>query len=171
MVDEKTIKETLALLKVTYPNALKDIDKQTALLMIQVWARDFKDIPKELFTKAINNIRNKNKFFPSVADIKEEIAKIQVSNVPEAEDEWKEVIRAVGRYGSYRQVEALKNLKPYTAKIVGYIGYQRICMAESDEQIWNKKEFVSEYNALKDKEIISLQIGSKERLMLEQKDV
>lgn len=159
MVDEKTIKETLTLLKVTYPNALKDLDKQTALVMIQVWTRDFKDTNKEQFLKAINNIRNKSKYFPSIAEIKEEIAKMQVVEVPEAEDEWQEVLKMVRKYGSYRQEDALAELKPYTAKIVSYIGYQRICMAESDEQIWNKKEFIAEYNSLVDKIVENLQIG------------
>ena len=167
MVDEKTIKETLTLLKVTYPNALKEIDRDTALLMIKIWTNDFKDTNKELFLKAINNIRNKNKFFPSIADIKEEIAKMQVSNIPDAEDEWQEVINAVRKFGSYREQDALASLQPYTAKIVGYIGYYRICTSGADEQTWNKKEFIAEYNALKDREIIGLQIGEKERLMLE----
>jgi len=167
MVDEKIIKETLALLKVTYPSALKDIDKETALLMIKVWTKDFKETNKELFLQAINNIRSKNKFFPSIADIKEEIAKMQVSNIPDGEEEWQEVLKAVRRYGSYGQEDALGSLKPYTAKIVGYIGYQKICMSTPDEQTWNKKEFIAEYNSLKDKEIINLQIGEKERLMID----
>ena len=102
-------------------------------------------VPKELFLKAINNIRSKNKFFPSVADIKEEIAKMQLSDIPEAEDEWQEVIDAVHTYGYYREQQALKSLKPYTAKIVGYIGYSRICTATQEEQVWNKKEFIGEY--------------------------
>lgn len=174
MVDEKTIKETLTILKVTYPNALKDIDKQTALLMIQVWTNDFKDTPKELFLKAINNIRNKNKFFPSVADIKEEIAKMKVVGIPEAEEEWQEVLKTVSRYGSYRQEEAMQSLKPYTAKIAGYIGYTRICMSTPEEQVWNKKEFISEYDALKDKIVVDLQIGAeniKGSYLLENKEV
>lgn len=166
MVDEKTIKETLTLLKVTYPNSLKDIDKQTALLMIQVWTNDFKDTPKELFLKAINNIRNKNKFFPSIADIKEEIAKMQVVSIPEAEDEWQEVLKTVSKYGAYRQEEAMQSLKPYTAKIAGYIGYTKICMATSEEQIWNKKEFISEYDVLKNKIVENLQIGVKDMEIL-----
>ena len=169
MIDRKDIIETITLLKITYPSALKDLGKEELSLMVDVWVRDFENTPKELFNKAINNIRNKNKFFPSVADIKEEIAKMQVSNIPEAEDEWQEVLKSVRRFGSYNQDKAIASLKPYTAKIVGYIGYQRICMAESDEQVWNKKEFISEYNALKDKEIENLQIGGKERLMIGEK--
>ena len=108
-------------------------------------------------------------FFANVArtyNISKQIAKTKLSNVPEAEDEWQEVLKSVRRFGSYNQDKAIASLKPYTAKIVGYIGYQRICMAESDEQVWNKKEFISEYNSLKDKEIENLQIGNNKREFL-----
>ena len=167
MINRKDIVETLTLLKITYPSALKDLTEKELNLMIEVWTRDFENTPKELFNKAINNIRNKNKFFPSVADIKEEIAKMQLKDIPSAEEEWQEVIDAVHRFGSYRQQEAMDSLKPYTKKIAGYIGYQRICMASPEEQVWNKKEFIGEYNALKDKEIENLQIGSDERNLLD----
>ena len=166
MIDKKTIIETITLLKITYPSSLKDLGKEELTLMIDVWLKDFKDTPKELFLKAINNIRNKNKFFPSIADIKEEIAKMKLADIPEAEEEWQEVIKAVHYFGYYRQKEALNSLKPYTSKIIQYIGYERICMANSEEQKWNKKEFIAEYNALKDKEIINLQISSNERKYL-----
>lgn len=168
MINRKDIIEAITLLKITYPSSLKDLTEKELGLMVEVWTKDFKDTNKEDFDRAINNIRNKNKFFPSIADIKEEIAKNKLKGIPEAEDEWQEVLKAVRRYGSYRQQEAMESLKPYTAKIVSYIGFQRICMATAEEQTWNKKEFIAEYNALKDKEIIGLQLGEKERLMLEE---
>lgn len=164
MVDEKTIKETLTILKVTYPNALKDMDKDTAMLMINLWTKDFKDTKKELFLQAINNIRNKNKYFPSIAEIKEEIANLQMKEIPKAEDEWEEVIKAIHRYG--QDYEALENLKSYTAYIAKHVGLQNIRMADAEKQSWNKKEFIGEYNELKDKEIENLQIGSEERVFL-----
>ena len=166
MTNKKDIVEAITLLKITYPSALKDLSEQELSLMVEVWVKDFEKVPKEIFNKAINNIRNKNKFFPSIADIKEEIAKMQISDIPDAEDEWQEVIKAVHNFGSYREQQALSNLKPYTAKIVGYIGYQRICMSSPEEQQWNKKEFIGEYNNLKNKEIIDLQIGNKEEKLL-----
>lgn len=167
MINRKDIIETISLLKITYPSALKDLSEKELGFMIDVWTKDFEKTPKELFIKAINNIRNKNKFFPSIADIKEEIAKIQLSDIPQAEEEWQEVINTVRIFGSYREQEALNSLKSYTAKIVSYIGYQRICISTPEEQKWNKKEFIAEYNTLKDKEIINLQIGNNERLLLE----
>lgn len=166
MVDEKTIKETLTLLKVTYPTALKDLDKDTALAMIKVWLNDFKDTNKEIFLQAINNIRNKSEFFPNVSQIKKEIALLQTSEIPKAEEEWQEVISAVHRYGSYREQEALNSLNEYTRKIVELIGYYRICTSTQEEQTWNKKEFIGEYNAMKDKQIENIQIGVEEKKML-----
>ena len=164
MVDSKIITETLAILKITYPNSLKDITEEEAKLMIQVWANDFKNEKKEDFLKAIENIRYTSKYFPSVSDIKNEIAKLQICDIPKAEDEWELVLKSVRQFGSYRVQEAKNTFKPYTAYIVSHIGYMNICMAE--DQTWNKKEFIAEYNQLKDKEIQNIQIGKNERLFI-----
>lgn len=167
MIDRKDIVKTITLLKVTFPNSLKDLSEEELKIMIDVWYEDFKDTTKEDFTKAINEIRYTNKFFPSVADIKEKIAKSKTNNIPDAEEEWQEVLSAVRCYGSYREQEALENLNPYTAKIVKYIGYFRICTSTQEEQVWNKKSFIEEYNALKDKTTTELQIGNKDVTLLD----
>ena len=149
-------------------------NKEFTKEQLEVWYSFFKEYTDEELNNAVKKIINTEKYLPSIAQVKEEIAKMKVVGIPEAEEEWQEVLKAVSRYGSYRQDEALASLKPYTAKIVGYIGYQRICMAESDEQIWNKKEFISEYDALKDRIVVDLQIGAeniKGSYLLENKEV
>lgn len=133
---------------------------------IEVWYSILGKYTIEEFSNAINELIKIEKHLPSIAHITEQIAKMKLSDIPEAEDEWQEVIGAVHRWGSYRQKEALDSLNPYTAKIVEYIGYQNICSATPEEQVWNKKEFISEYNTLKDKEIINLQIENKEENLL-----
>lgn len=166
MITKKDIVDTITLLKITYPNSLKEFRDNELKLMIEVWTKDFKDTPKEEFNKAIQNIRNTSKFFPSVSDIKEQIAKNKIEKISSAEEEWQNVLSAVRMYGSYREQEALESLKPYTAKITKYIGYYRICTSTQEEQVWNKKEFISEYNSLVDKDILALQTGNTEKLML-----
>lgn len=141
-------------------------NKEFTKEQIEVWYSLLGKYTVEEFSSAIQELIKKEKYLPSIAHITEQIAKSKLKDIPEAEDEWQQVIKAVGRYGSYRQDEALTSLKPYTAKIVGYIGYQRICMSTPEEQVWNKKEFIEEYNILKDKEIINLQIESKERFLI-----
>jgi len=149
-------------------------NKEFTKEQLEVWYSFFKEYTDEELNNAVKKIINTEKYLPSIAQVKEEIAKMKVVGIPEAEDEWQEVLKTVSKYGSYRQDEALISLKPYTAKIVGYIGYQRICMSTPEEQVWNKKEFISEYDALKDKIVVDLQIGAeniKGSYLLENKEV
>lgn len=133
---------------------------------IEVWYSMLNQYSKKEFSDAIKCVVKTLKRIPTIADITEQIVKTKVENIPSAEDEWQEVLYAVRGYGSYREKEALESLKPYTAKITKYIGYYRICTSTQEEQIWNKKKFIEEYNSLLDKNIINLQIGNKEKLML-----
>lgn len=138
----------------------KFMDKEEMAL----WLAFFKDNNIHEFKEAVNtHVKTKAKF-PTVAEIKNEIAKQQTKDIPKAEDEWELVLKSVRQYGSYRMQEAMKSLKPYTAYIVGHIGYMNICMAE--DQTWNKKEFIEEYNQMKDKEVENIQIGNDERNFL-----
>lgn len=129
----------------------------------EVWYKFFVDDDYELFRQAIKNLIAKQDFSPSISQIKKEMANLQI-DIPSAEDEWQEVLKAVHKFGSYKEQEALDSLKPYTAYITRHIGYKNICMAE--DQTWNKKEFIGEYEAMKDKEIENIQIGNKEQKLL-----
>lgn len=126
---------------------------------VEVWYSMLKDYSVEDFSTAIQYLVKTEERLPSIAVITKQIAKSKTADVPDAEDEWQEVLNAVHKYGSYRQQDAINSLKPYTAKIVGYVGFQRICMATQEEQTWNKKEFIAEYNSLKDKALENMQTG------------
>ena len=165
MTSKETIIKTFALLKANYQNSLKDYSKQEMQLAINAWYEFFKDIPEIDFNRAIKNIISKCDFFPTISQVKREIADNQTQNFPSAEDEWEKVIKAVHRYGTYRQKEALDSLKPYTRYITSHIGYQIICMSE--DNTWNRKEFIDEYNHLKDKEKELIQIGTSNFKLLE----
>lgn len=164
MMKQETIIKAITLLKTNYQNALKDYTKEEMQLMISTWLDFFKDTSINDFELAIKNIINKSDFFPTISQIKKEIANCKVNTLPSAEDEWEEVIRTIHKFGSYRQQEAMEHLKDYTAYILRHIGYQNICMSE--DNIWNKKEFIAEYNQMKDKEKELIQIGNKELKML-----
>lgn len=157
MMNQQTIIKAITLLKSNYQNALKDYTKEDMQLMINAWLEFFKDTSVNEFELAIKNIINKSDYFPTISQIKKEIANNKTNNLPSAEDEWEEVIRTIHKFGSYRQQEAMEHLKDYTAYIVRHIGYQNICMSE--DNTWNKKEFIAEYNQMKDKENELIQIG------------
>ena len=133
---------------------------------IEVWYSMLCGYSKKEFSDSIKRLVKTLKRIPTIADITEDITNNKVSTISTAEDEWQNVLNAVRMYGSYREQEALESLKPYTAKIVKYIGYYRICISTQEEQVWNKKEFINEYNSLVDKDILALQQGKKEQVML-----
>lgn len=164
MTNKETIIKAITLLKTNYQNVLKEYTKQEMQMLINAWYEFFKETPEQEFNKAIRNIINKYDYFPTISQIKKEIANDKTSNIPSAEDEWEEVLKAIHRYGSYRQDKALESLKPYTAYIVKHIGYQIICM--SSDNTWNKKEFIAEYNQLKEREKELIQIGSQDLKLL-----
>lgn len=139
----------------------KELDEE----IIKMWLSFFKENTTEEFKQAINEHIKTSKYFPTIADIKELIASKKVATMPKAEDEWNKVIELIHKYGSYQMNKALEEMNEYTRYIVSHIGYIRICNADADEQTWNKKSFITEYNELKDKEIENLQIGNGETLL------
>ena len=164
MANKQTIIKAITLLKTNYQNSLRDITKEELQMMINTWGEFFKDIPDNELEQAISNIINKNDYFPTISQIKKEIANNRTSDIPSAEDEWEEVIRTIHKFVSYRQVEALEHMKPYTAYITRHIGYQNICMSE--DNTWNKKEFIAEYNQMKDRDKELIQIGSSQEVRM-----
>ena len=150
---KKEFLEGITLLGVAY-------DKEFTKEQIEVWYSMLGGYSKNQFRNAIKELIKTEKYLPTIADITKQIANNQTSDIPTAEDEWEEVLRMIHRYGTYRQQEALDNMKPYTAYIVNHIGYQIICL--STDNTWNRKEFIEEYNQLKEREKELIQIGSEE---------
>ena len=148
----------MALLGVAYNKEFKEDE-------ISVWYQMLGHYTEEEFSRAVQELIKTEDYLPSIAKITKAIAKTK-SNLPDAEDEWQDVLRAVRQYGSWDEKGALESLKPYTRKIVQYIGFNRICMATPEEQTWNKKDFIGEYNSLKDKVVENLQLGASETKLL-----
>ena len=163
-MNKQTIIKAITLLKTNFTNSLKDYTKADLNTLVELWYEMFKQDDEKTFNEAITNIIKKGDYFPTVSQIKKEMANLQTKDLPNAEDEWQEVLKAVHKFGSYKEQEALDSLKPYTAYITRHIGYRNICMAE--EQTWNKKEFIGEYETMKDRDIENLQLGNKQDLKL-----
>ena len=102
-------------------------DKAFTEEQVEVWYSMLGHYTVEELSRAIQDLIKKETRLPSIAHITKQIAKYNVATLPDAEEEWQEVLKTVRSYGSYREKEALKSLKPYTSKIVKYIGYYKIC--------------------------------------------
>ena len=117
----------------------------------KVWYEFFKNESYDDFRNAVKRIIPKKQFMPSIAELKQEITLLSNPVLQmNADQEWDKVIKAVKRFGSYRQDEAMKSLNPYTANIVRQVGYMRICMSEHIQ--WERKEFMELFNTNKERD-------------------
>lgn len=72
---EESIK-LLALIKVAYPSAYKDMDKETKLATVNMWMITFPNVPYQIMVMAFERFRMVSKFPPTVAEMAEELVNI-----------------------------------------------------------------------------------------------
>lgn len=72
MTREETIK-LLALIKVAYPTAYKDMDTATKLATVNMWQTSFSAAPYPIMEMAFNNFRMVSKYPPTVAEMCDEL--------------------------------------------------------------------------------------------------
>ena len=66
----------LALIKLSYPNSYKDIDKDTQLATVNMWQRAFENVPFAIMEIALDHFVKLSKFPPTIADICEKLKRI-----------------------------------------------------------------------------------------------
>lgn len=72
---EESIK-LLALIKVAYPTAYKDMDDATKRATVAMWHSTFQNVQYTIMELAFENFRRYSKFPPTVADMFDEIEKL-----------------------------------------------------------------------------------------------
>lgn len=66
----------LSLIKLSYPTAYRDIDRETATATVNMWAMSFPDVPYPIIEQGFNHYRMGHKFPPTVAEMVEELRSI-----------------------------------------------------------------------------------------------
>lgn len=124
-------------------------DKEFTQEKTAVWYEFFKDTKLDIFKQALKRLSVKNKYLPSIAEIKQEIALINNPNLQiNADDEWEQVLKLIREYGYYKHEKAMAQMKPLTANAVRQLGWYKLC--SSDNIVWLKKEFIEIINNKKD---------------------
>ena len=97
---------------------------------VQLWYEEFKDCSYEDVVMALRRHVNTSKWCPTIAELKEAL----VNNVA-GEDDWGEhwnaAVRAIHRFGRYREEEALASMDPMTREVVKRLGYKDLCRSEN----------------------------------------
>ncbi len=68
--------QLLALIKLAYPMAYRDIDDETALATVNMWHMSFPDVPYPIMSQAFDHFRMVSKYPPTVAEMVEELRRI-----------------------------------------------------------------------------------------------
>ena len=68
--------QLLALIKVAYPTAYRDLDAATKKATVNMWQMSFPDVPYPIMEQALNHFRMVSKFPPTVAEMVEELNEI-----------------------------------------------------------------------------------------------
>lgn len=74
----------LSLIKLSYPTAYKDIDKETANATVNMWQMSFPDMPYPIMEQAFNHFRMVSKFPPTVAEMVDELKHIHYQALEQA---------------------------------------------------------------------------------------
>lgn len=139
---------------------------------VKVWYTFFNDTKIDDFKKAIKRIINKCKYLPSIAEIKSEIATLNVKELQlNAECEWELVLQAIRKWGRLDNVA----FEEITQNTIRAVGIHRLEMLETSQIPFFKKEFIDIWNNKKigiEKIYINQNaLTYKEQLMLEQKEI
>jgi hypothetical protein len=135
-----------------------------------VWYDFFRDTDYESFRQAVKRIIPKNKYLPSIAELRGEIAKITNPVLQlNVDEEWDKVISAIRIHGTYITKEEFDKFDPTTSKIIRTIGWRKMCMSENIE--FERKTFYDMFNSYQKRNeeasiMNSAMLTENERLML-----
>ena len=144
----------------TFAAALKTYYPKENLLpnpqAMELWYRQLQDIPYQIAELTLNKWVATNKWSPTIADIREQAAAIKNGDKPLWSDGWEEVLRAISKYGMYREAEALQSMTETTRKAVKRMGFKTICM--SDNVMADRANFRMIFEQIADRESTAKQL-------------
>ena len=163
MTREETI-GILALLKANYSGTFKNMTKEEAEGKINLWAMMLSDVSKEDLLLVVQKIIATNKFFPTIAEIREGLGELRQERIPDAGAAWGEVVSGIRRYGYSREQEAMESFSETTRLAVKRMGWQSLC--QSEDHMADRAHFLRIYQAIENrqKERVCLPQGLQDRM-------
>ena len=161
----------------TWAMALKTYFPRENLLpneaAMELWFQELQDLPYKVAETALRKWVQTNKWSPSIAEIRELAASCVRPEIPDWGEAWEQTLKAIRKFGSYRQKEALDSLDPLARKTVERLGFRDLCMSTNTMQ--DRANFRMIYENLSQREQTKQQIAlplqeAIGRLQLEQKN-
>lgn len=130
-------------LKTAFPkdNSLSTPDQ------MEWWYDLLKELPYNTVILALKKYALANKFPPTIAELMEIASNLVAERLPDSDEAWGEITKAVRKYGYPREAEALASLSETVRKTVERIGYQTICQSPCDQLNTFRAQFKGFYEA------------------------
>lgn len=128
MIEREDFKKLVKGMKAVYaqPTFLPDQDA------FNVWYSLLRDLEYNVCSAAIQAYMLRNKFPPTIADIRELAQEIKHGEAPTWEEGWNKVLLAIRKVGMYREAEALETLDPITRQVTERLGFQNLCKSTNE---------------------------------------
>ena len=110
--------QLLALIKVAYPTAYRDMDVPTKKATVNMWAGSFPDVPYPIMEQAFNHYRMTSKFPPTVAEMVDELRQIHFQATESAL-----ICKSLGNEEEVKRYRAIMNFT-YRYKDTSNLGLQ-----------------------------------------------
>jgi len=141
MNHEEAIK-VMIILTAAYPQIT--ISKET----MKVYERFLIDLSFELGQAAALQLISQNKWFPSIAELRQSVIKMLPNEIPSTEEAWLEVVNQIKSTGSYGTPYFSNDL---IGKAVNAIGWRELCLSEN--QVADRAHFFRIYESYRSREI------------------
>lgn len=115
-MNREETKAVLAILKAAYPNFYKDMSKEEATNIVNLWSAMFVDDDPQIVTEAVKSLICTLKYPPVIADVKQKIAMITQPQQLTEMEAWRMVKSAISYYNA---TETFSRLPPILQSIVG----------------------------------------------------
>lgn len=132
----------IATINTAYPKCDLITEVQTTL-----WYEMLGHIDFETAKVALKKYILSNKFPPTIADINTLAADVMNEPLPDADEAWGELHKAIRRFGYMEERKALDSMSEPTRKTVERIGFQDICKSPNDQLNTLRAQFNRAYEA------------------------
>lgn len=111
------------------------------------WYDLLKELPFQTAMMSLKKYALSNKFPPTIAELMTIAADLIAERLPDSDEAWGEITRAIRKYGYPQEAKALASLSETVRKTVERIGYQSICQSPCDQINTFRAQFKGFYEA------------------------
>ena len=123
---------------------------------MELWYRMLQDIQANIANVFLQKWVATSKWPPSIAEIRSGCSSMTQEEIPDWGQAWREVDKAIHRYGYNQEAKALASLSPVTRKVVERLGWMNLCISEN--AVADRANFRNCYEILSQREVEDRQL-------------